>query len=93
MHCSFSGSKFTGDQHTMSRKHSKELVGDLLKELKQIFDNDTEVFLEDVKLLQQLNTQESLKLVKLQSKLKVMVDDSEKIKQASKLSVRFFVSY
>ena len=62
---------------------AKELIRNSLEEMKKVFENDTEEFLNDVNLIQQLNTNESLKLVKLQEKLECMVKDSQEIRDSS----------
>ncbi|GMM38277.1 hypothetical protein DASC09_056160 [Saccharomycopsis crataegensis] len=62
---------------------AKELIRNSLEEMKKVFENDTEEFLNDVNLIQQLNTNESLKSVKLQEKLECMVKDSQEIRDSN----------
>lgn len=60
---------------------SKDLVKDILLEMTKVIENDTEVFLEDSKFLLQLNTNESLKLSRLQDKIENILIDSLEIKK------------
>lgn len=67
-----------------SNKNSKELIRSSLADMGKVIENETEVFLSDVHLIQQMNTSEALKLVRLQDKLELLIKDSQEIKQASR---------
>ena len=60
---------------------SQELIKESIANLTKIIENDTDISLIDLNLIQQLNTQKTLNLMKVETKLDQILNESKQITQ------------
>ncbi|ODV62083.1 uncharacterized protein ASCRUDRAFT_33085 [Ascoidea rubescens DSM 1968] len=64
-----------------TKDSSQELIKDSITNITRIIENDTDISLIDLNLIQQLNTQKTLNLMKLERKLDLILNESKQITQ------------